>query len=562
MSIFAKIYRHSAGMIIAYFQNQRMETSLKIKMDNGFSLRVVTAAARERDGLWELEFEPGQLTDLIRAGSPCEINRLGGELLAGRVFECKPAGNGRMFVSVKVRKTVNYLQEEGMKTMKFFLLALLALAPATMAAINFDTLTIGKWLQIPTSGTYPGFGVETHLAFDTSGNFYMLGACAYYGSAGGTHNNDIFRFQTNTGVTALPFSCGTNPWPGGCQGGQVFDPNRNCIWFGPGNNSTCRTGVEFFPNLNYYGGLYKMQCPAGRPVMIRTNGLSGGYYLFDPANNLVIGVADNNYWGCKLSIYDIAKDTITIAASPWNPQTYTWRIPTCFDTKRGRVVITRWGTSGSFLTDFWYYTTATKQWSKETPSGSVPPQTNMPLVYEPVADKYVLIGSEGTTPFVWVYDPVTNAWTDKSAGGGAGPFNRVYPGSFGYSVKDGVIANWGGLNTSDNGSADGNKQAIWVYKFAQKSAGTSVAAAKPAQARTVLTVSPNPFKSQMTVQVRGLKESGTLRIFTVDGREVAVFNRYKGGPVTWNAGERPAGVYLVELKTGARTLTGRALLVK
>jgi hypothetical protein len=387
---------------------------------------------------------------------------------------------------------------------------------------------------------------------------YMLGACAYYGSAGGTHNNDIFRFRVRDGVTALPFSCGNNPWPGGCQGGQVFDPNRNCIWFGPGANAVCRTGVEFFPGQNYYGGFYRMQCPDGRPVMVRTSGLSGGYYLFDPANDLVIGVSDNNYFGCKLSIYNIRSDSITTTASPWNPETYTWRIPCCFDTKRGRVVITRWGTNGSFLSDLWYYTTSTKVWSKQTPSGSVPPQTNMPLVYEPVADKYVLIGCEGS-PFVWVYDPATNAWTNRSNGGGVP--KRVYPGCFGYSVKDGVIANWGGLNTSDNGSAEGNKQDIWVYRLSRP-ANTQVSRAAPAVTGLPLSVSPNPFRGVADIRFNGLEGKGAVRILAMDGKTVMAFRAVHGEALAWNAGHLPAGVYLVELAARGKTFRARALLVK
>ena len=98
-----------------------------------------------------------------------------------------------------------------MKTVKIILAALLVLPLVASAQPDIDTLSVGKWMKIPTSGTYPGYGVETHLAYDTSGNFYMLGACAYYADAGGTHNNDIFRFQTRTGVTALPWTCGNNP---------------------------------------------------------------------------------------------------------------------------------------------------------------------------------------------------------------------------------------------------------------------------------------------------------------------------------------------------------------
>ena len=445
-----------------------------------------------------------------------------------------------------------------MKTATIILAALLVLPFAASAQPNIDTLSVGKWMKIPTSGTYPGYGVETHLAFDTSGNFYMLGACAYYGDAGGTHNNDIFRFQTRTGVTALPYSCGNNPWPGGCQGGQVFDPSRNCIWFGPGYNASCRSGVQWFPGQAYYGGFYRMQCPSGPLEKIRDDGIGGTQFLYDPENDLVIGVAHNNYYGCKLGIYDIQANTIYSTTSPWNPPTYHFRIPCCFDTKRGRVVITRWGNSGSYISDVWYYTTSTRQWSRETPSGSVPPHTNVPLVYEPVADKYVLIGSTGT-PYVWAYDPETKRWTNHS--GGSGPPLRVYPGSFGYCEKTGVIANWGGLPTNGGGDA-GSTQPIWVYKFSEKP--TTAVSKQGPRKEIALSAFPNPFRASVMLALpQDLRQGALVRVHDLAGRLVAdLTERVRNGKVAWNAAHLPHAVYMVTVEKAGRTYSKKILLVK
>jgi hypothetical protein len=428
------------------------------------------------------------------------------------------------------------------------------------SAVDFSSMPLNTWQKINTSGTRPGYGVETHLAFDTSGNMYMLGACAYYQDAGGTHNNDIFRFNISTGVTALPWTCGNNPWPGGCQGGQVFDPSRNCIWFGPGYNAVCRNGVEFFPGQNYYGGLYKMQCPDGRPEMVRTSGISGTQYLFDAENDLVIGVAHNNYYGAKLHIYDIQNDAVYTVASPWNPPSYHFRIPCCFDTKRGRVVITRWGNNGSYISDLWYYNTTTKQWSKQTPNGSVPPHTNVPLMYEPVADKYVLIGSTGT-PYAWVYDPVTNRWTQVSTG--SGPPLRVYPGSFGYSVKDGVIANWGGLPTGGGGDA-GSVQPIWTFKLSEKPT-TAIDQQnwekEMLSGRPFISAAPNPFHSRVIIKVSGLKDAA-VRIFNMSGKLVADLGTSSSSKMVWNGMNMVPAVYVVTAKTNEQVYSKKLLLAR
>ena len=82
-----------------------METSLKIKMDNGFSIRVSAEVVKkdpEGDGgVWELKFERDQLSDLIREGCECEINTLGSESVAGQVLRYRPAGENNMHMIVR-----------------------------------------------------------------------------------------------------------------------------------------------------------------------------------------------------------------------------------------------------------------------------------------------------------------------------------------------------------------------------------------------------------------------------------------------------------------------------
>jgi len=82
-----------------------METSLKIKMDNGFSIRVmaevVNKASGNDEGVWELKFERDQLSDLIREGCECELNRPGSESMAGQVLSYRPAGNRDMLMTIR-----------------------------------------------------------------------------------------------------------------------------------------------------------------------------------------------------------------------------------------------------------------------------------------------------------------------------------------------------------------------------------------------------------------------------------------------------------------------------
>lgn len=470
-------------------------------------------------------------------------------------------------------------------------LVLLLICGGLTAQVDFDTLAPNTWVQIPTSGQSPTYGVETHLAFDTSGYAYMVGSCSYGGAAGGTHNNDIFRFNVRTGETAEIFTCGTNPWPGGCQAPQVFDPKRNCVWFGPGWNAACRTsGVLWHPGVAYYSGLYRMQCPSGPIEAIHLDTAIGAtYMLMDTANDLLIGVDHNNYRGAKLTLYDINKKTVTTktAPSPFSAVlTDRFHIPCCFDTKRGLVVMTRWGSdTATALTSVWFYSPKTDQWSSKTPA-TWPHPANVPLVYEPLMDKYVLFGTARAGllgigewhPELWAYDYDSNTWSQLSRGScqydtvqrskSTWPPPRFYPGSFGFIPKYGVLANWGGSEVGNipNQKDYGTKQSIWAIKASAAfiGAGSERHHASPKKSLS-LSVSPNPFKSRVTFVVSGFSgENAHFLVYDLSGRMIADLPGAadKAGCAEWNASRQPAGIYVVEVRHGAASMTRSVLLVK
>lgn len=461
------------------------------------------------------------------------------------------------------------------------LLPFLSLAPAVWA--GYVPPSPNHWKQTATTGQFPVRCVETHLAFDTSGFAYMFGSCAYGGAAGGTHNNDVFKFDIGTGAASKIYTCGTNPWPGGCQAGQVFDPSRNCVWFGPGYNAVCRTnGILWSPGLAYYGGLYRMNCADRAMSRIREDGLGGTYYLYDQRNDLLISVKDNNYHGARLSIYDIKRDTIYHRTSPFANVTSGWSVPVCFDTKRGLVVITRWGNSDTVVAarSVWFYNTTTQAWSSKTPS-TVPPPMNVPLVYEPGMDKYVLFGTDragvaGTGdwhPQVWVYDYDGNTWTERPRGAAfydtlnrpasTWPPLRTYPGCFGYSPKYKVLANWGGLPTNPPATAKEGSVAhpIWAFKLGEP--GLSAIEARPTLSPVpALTVTPNPCMAGQSLRIeRGQEINAEARVTLTDirGRTVASVS---GKDLTqWQSPKLAAGLYLVHLNISGRSVGTKKVAV-
>ncbi|MBL8025379.1 MAG: T9SS type A sorting domain-containing protein [Fibrobacteres bacterium] len=428
------------------------------------------------------------------------------------------------------------------------LLTLILVLFSYVSSVDFDSLQKDHWMQIPLTGSSPQLSVETHLAFDTSGYIYMLGGCAYWGTAGGTHNNDIYRFNIKTGEAVKLYQCGTNPWNGGCQAAQVYDPSRNCIWFGPGRNAACKTGNVFYPGLSYYGGLYKMQCPSGPIEKVRDSAISGMFFVYDEKNDLLIAVSDDRYFGCTLTIYDIKRDSSYVVKAPVPLRTNStncWYVPTCFDTKRGLVVVTRWGdynqVDSTSLKTVWFYNTTTKEWHYKTPA-KYPPIFNVPLVYEPNLDKYVLFGSTWAGmssenewhPQLWVYDYDSNVWTEKVRGSAkydttnrsasTWPPTRFYPGCFGYSPNYKLLVNWGGLWTDARGNKEGRvPHPIWAYKLGEDATTAVEKETAESLSNIKLIVSPSPSNNNTSIMVTVSGYDGnnaSILIVDVNGRTV------------------------------------------
>ena len=94
--------------------------------------------------------------------------------------------------------------------------------------------------------------------------------------------------------------------------------------------------------------------------------------------------------------------------------------------------------------------------------------------------------------------------------------------------------------------------------------------ADPPRSAGILSVSPNPFNSMLTIMFSltpGFGEAG-LRIYDLSGRLVVDLttgrNAYPPGEhkVVWDAGDQPAGVYLVRLENGAEISTHKVVLIR
>lgn len=145
------------------------------------------------------------------------------------------------------------------------------LAAAAFSLPDIDTLSDNGMVQIPALHQSPVSGSDVKFAIDTAGYAYLFGGCTYGNLAGATHNNDVYRYDIRTGWCDKLYGCPNqtdvpaNPCIMGCQAGTVYDPTRNCVWFGNGARNLgwdCYKNVTPVPVFNG-DGIWRFDCPGG-----------------------------------------------------------------------------------------------------------------------------------------------------------------------------------------------------------------------------------------------------------------------------------------------------------
>jgi hypothetical protein len=279
------------------------------------------------------------------------------------------------------------------------------------ADADFAGMEDNSWIRLPKTGG-PTFGADVHCAIDTAGYMYMFGGCTYGNGAGNSHNNDVYRFNIKTGYVDRLSNCSSNTlnYRGGCQAGQTYDSNRNCVWLTSGFAPTCGSGR---------GGLLKYQCPDGPLTQVNSTG-GGHLYTYDPVNDLIYCPVK---WDLK--IYDCQADSWETVSYPFWGGFENFEIPSTCDKKRGLFVITMCapysgGDPSQMLTDVWFYNGATGQWSSKTPAVH-PDVFKQAMAYDARNDRYVYFGKgpDNANSEVWVYDYDSNTWVKMDRTGKA-----------------------------------------------------------------------------------------------------------------------------------------------
>ena len=129
-----------------------------------------------------------------------------------------------------------------------------------------------------------------------------------------------------------------------------------------------------------------------------------GGSAYDAGSQLVVAVAWGDTW-----VYDYDNDQWTERFPAQRPPS-SGEIVLEYDSKRG--VVYQFAGEWPHQSELWKYDVAINNWQKINTTGATPPAGGgYGLAYDRVNDKLVAIkGTSGT----WVFDPVTNAWTQMT----------------------------------------------------------------------------------------------------------------------------------------------------
>jgi hypothetical protein len=138
---------------------------------------------------------------------------------------------------------------------------------------------------------------------------------------------------------------------------------------------------------------------------------------YDSANKKVVlfGGYDSTIYG-DTWVYDVALDT-WIQMNPSTKPSARQIHAMAYDSANNKVVMFGGYDGSSSLNDTWVYDLASDTWTQKNPSIKPPARTKFTMVYDSYNKKTVLFGggiSSGRTDDTWVYDLVSDTWTQKN----------------------------------------------------------------------------------------------------------------------------------------------------
>jgi hypothetical protein len=189
-------------------------------------------------------------------------------------------------------------------------------------------------------------------------------------------------------------------------------------------------------------------------------------------------------------------------------------------------------------------------WYAVNSSGTVTQKKNAPVSFDvngdilkpdPVTGKIFLFPYGGGTSYE--YDYPSDAWSTFS--GSNPPFTP------GISISA-PVSTYGVILFVTNSS-------VYLYKHASMGASAETGAgtlSPPLEPE----ISPNPFRSSVNIHLPG--GAGSCSILDLSGRVVKRLGPAMTGSLVWNAGNAPAGIYLLRFTVGKENYVRKILLQK
>jgi hypothetical protein len=242
----------------------------------------------------------------------------------------------------------------------------------------------------------------------------------------------------------------------------------------------------------------------------------------------------------------------------------------CYDGKRDRIYLGASGYGPSGQQDkVFIYDVASNAWSSASIGRTFTTSNYGAVLYDSINDRVLEVNRDPVT--VRVFDPETWALeaTLTAPAGVANP-SACWHAFYSPALNAHFIYQAG--DSDDRG-------VMWAYRY--KRGNTKREAKAKAEVKGSLCVSPNPFKSMVTINVRGQKPASTrqsrrggpeargqkvvIRVCDVTGQ--TVFHLASGlwslaSGITWNASALPAGVYIAQVAMNGRTFSKRMILIK
>jgi len=297
------------------------------------------------------------------------------------------------------------------------------------------------------------------------------------------------------------FDFGRNQWfdmqPAGplpapeCDDLMAYDPVGKKIWWAEGHISG---GTERW-------GLYSYDFDRNAWTHVDPdNGYTRQIAVVDPKRRLLVIVGGDGYGGQYWVIaYDLASA----------------------DVKASRQVWTTTGATG-LISDYY-----------------------KGLEYDPVADKYVGIGGNGT---VYALDPDTKVWTSCTPAGTKPDMSWLA----------GIYGLWRYVPSVNAYIFETHaKRDVSFYKFTAGGGTALEQSSMQAPAQRII-AQPNPFRTSITLRTQG---SGPASVYDLKGRLVARLNPDKGA-YQWRPSGMTPGIYVVKIRFNGTILSEKILLAR